>query len=203
MALNPCCCMSSRTGATIIGIFQIILYATCIIGVLFCYSTVSRDLSVQALKEQLTQVNNQFIDDPNYQDWKIEDETFFNALYIFLICVLVGCIIGLFLASILIHGIRTENPQLLKFHLIIYSTLFCISWVGAIAYLAMGQFLPTLAIYGLGFYFLRVFYYAYLEVREKVSHRQTILLALLINEVAQLECLPAPQSKQPYEKMPC
>ncbi|CAL8118469.1 unnamed protein product [Orchesella dallaii] len=176
MPSNPCCCMSSRTGATIIGILDIIISAIFIICVLLSFLAISSSQSYPAVKEQLMERINELKGDPMYQDLQMDDDTIIIVLYVILICGLVGSIVGLFLASILIHGIRTENTQLLKFHLIIYATLFCISLVGAIGYLAMGEFLSTFIIYGLSFYFLMVIYYAYLEVRDKVSQRQTPLV---------------------------
>ncbi|CAL8118704.1 unnamed protein product [Orchesella dallaii] len=133
MAFNPCCCISAKTGATILGVLDIIVSVLGIFNVLSNAGSISKAQSDPNLKVHLTQqIRNAYKGYPGYET--LDDEEILRTLYASLIRMLVVYIVNLFLSSILIHGILKENTKLLKVHLIICGALFCMSLVVEIFY---------------------------------------------------------------------
>ncbi|CAL8118475.1 unnamed protein product [Orchesella dallaii] len=179
MALKPCCCISSKTGAIILGTLGIIISVLGIVYVLFSYAGMSSIQSLQdpVLKEQLMQeIRKAFKANPEYEH--LNDEAIFYMMFTYLSFVMVVCIVELVMSSILVHGVRKEHPRLLQIYLIYSAILFCLALVSTIfsAIMNMNMWMVYIWVtsisYVVYFYCVAVIYSAYVEVRNNVLQRQ-------------------------------
>ncbi|ODM95466.1 hypothetical protein Ocin01_11213 [Orchesella cincta] len=176
MTFNPCCCISSKTGATIIGVLQLIVS---ILGILYAgFSYVGtryiEDLEDPVVKEHFMQeLRIGFKGHPYLES--ADEKTIFSILYIVQAGMLVGCIISLILVSFLIHGLRKERLRFIQVYLIVSGICLALSVVAALAndtVFAMSGSFAGLFGFVLNAYFLTVIYAAYVEIRNKLLQDQ-------------------------------
>ncbi|CAL8118481.1 unnamed protein product [Orchesella dallaii] len=173
MILNPCCCISSRTGATIIAVLEIIgdiliIYLT-LAGVAHIESIEDPDLKDNK-KRKITQKFKTYLGFENEDAEKI-----FSLIIQFVIYLLVACIINLVLSLFLINGIRKDRPLLILTYLIVNGIHLALGIVAMI--FSETVFLMAFNAGGvlgiiLSIYFLVVVYVAYVETRNNLLQGQ-------------------------------
>ncbi|ODM94764.1 hypothetical protein Ocin01_11924 [Orchesella cincta] len=167
MGFNPCCCLTLRTGAIIIGILEIIVSS---IGIL---TAIVGGLGWSSMSENDTRVMFEEMKkkDPELRDYSVD--TIMSILAVALVILLVWSLIHLFMGSALIHGIKRQRPSFLKVWMIyegceiVAVTLLYIFMISTNLFPDLFTILLTCL---LQIYFIYVVYRLHVEMREQSSH---------------------------------
>ncbi|ODM95462.1 hypothetical protein Ocin01_11214 [Orchesella cincta] len=181
MGFNPCCCISSKTGAKIIAYFDL---AVAVLGILFFGFMYVSTIHIQNVEDPV--VKEQFIRElrKGYEGHpyleNADEETLFSTLKIQQLGLLVWLTISLVLVSVLIHGLRKERPRLIQVYLIVSGVgsalIFCVFIIGGLVsdtiFALSGSFISILLSVVVTVYTLAVVYAAYVEIRNKLLQDQ-------------------------------
>ncbi|CAL8118483.1 unnamed protein product [Orchesella dallaii] len=174
MTPKPCCCISTRTGAVIVGFVDIIFSVLAMVSVVLKFNTLVyiKNIENSTLKEK--SVRQLLLDHPGVRDQTEDPEKLFLFLNRLLIFLMVICGISLVTSLFLIHGVIKDRLCGIKAYLVFYTSLLTLSFVSTSfninQYTGMtGYFYGfQLVMYFLHLYFLYVVYVSYVEVRDKL-----------------------------------
>ncbi|CAL8118487.1 unnamed protein product [Orchesella dallaii] len=161
MWCKPCCCFSSRTGAILAGILQLVASG---LGVINLFTQI-KALQNPTQEQRLIRWSQGSFGDSDTDPDKIFLAMFFGPLAI---------VLSILFASMLIHGIRKNYLYLIKAHLIYYILGTILTTVVTVVKLVSSEdivtdFLTFLLSHFLKLYIIYVVYCAYLETQEKLS----------------------------------